>query len=168
MKVVILSDTHDNIPNLKKALGWINGQGVEVIIHCGDIFGQEILERLAKNFSGKIYVSGDSIDDDYPKKEIKNLFYFSGQGEVEIGGKKIAFTHRPEQAEKLANSGKYDIVFYGHTHKPWETKLKIKNEKLKIVRLINPGNLCGFLYPPTFAIYDTETDKLELKILEKL
>jgi predicted phosphodiesterase len=34
--------------------------------------------------------------------------------------------------------------------------------------LVNPGNLAGMFYKATFAIYETKTDKLELKILETL
>jgi uncharacterized protein len=69
--------------------------------------------------------------------------------------------HYPEIAKKLAESGNYDAVFYGHTHRPWE-------ETIGSCRLVNPGELAGQRYKPCFAIYDTETDKLELKILEKM
>jgi hypothetical protein len=34
--------------------------------------------------------------------------------------------------------------------------------------MINPGELAGQFYKPTFALYDTETNSIELKILEKL
>ena len=183
MKIAIISDTHDNLPNLEKALDWIKKQGLKIIIHCGDIFSQETLEYMAKNFSGKIYLAGDIIDDDYPKAEIKGLYYFSGAGEIEIDNKKIAFSHRPETAEELAKSGKYDLVFYGHTHRPWQRRIQINTNQntdqcgylrksactlRESALLVNPGNLCGLLYQPTFAIYDTKTDKLELKLLEKI
>ena len=81
--------------------------------------------------------------------------------EIELGGKKIFLNHYPDIAKNKAESGKYDLVFYGHTHKPWE-------EKVGECRLVNPGELSGQRFKPTFAIYDTETDNLELKILELL
>ena len=34
--------------------------------------------------------------------------------------------------------------------------------------MINPGELAGQFYKPTFAVYDRTTEKLELKILERL
>ncbi|MCF8024533.1 MAG: metallophosphoesterase family protein, partial [Desulfobacteraceae bacterium] len=37
MKIAVLSDTHDNIRNVRKALELIAGQHVEAIIHCGDV-----------------------------------------------------------------------------------------------------------------------------------
>jgi predicted phosphodiesterase len=53
------------------------------------------------------------------------------------------------------------MVFYGHDHKPWE-------EMIGETRIVNPGNLANIFYAPTFAIFDTETGKLELKILSKI
>ena len=81
--------------------------------------------------------------------------------EVELGGKLIAFAHFPDMAKKLAQSGKFDLVFYGHTHRPWD-------EKVNKCHMINPGELAGQFNKPTFAVYDTDTEKLELKILEKI
>ena len=69
--------------------------------------------------------------------------------------------HFPAEAKKMAQSGKYDLVFYGHTHRAWD-------EKVGNCHMINPGELAGQFYKSTFAVYDTDTEKLELKILEQL
>ena len=87
--------------------------------------------------------------------------------EVEVGGKKIVFCHFPADAKKLAQSGKYDLVFYGHTHRAWDEKVACLLSQGN-THMINPGELAGQFYKPTFAIYDTDSEKLELKILEKL
>jgi predicted phosphodiesterase len=34
--------------------------------------------------------------------------------------------------------------------------------------LLNPGNVTGDLYPPTFAVWDTGSDKLELMRIHDL
>ena len=65
----------------------------------------------------------------------------------------------PAHWETSMKSGKYDLVFYGHTHKPWA-------EKIGNCLLANPGELAGQRFKPTFAIYDIQKDKLQLKILE--
>ena len=44
----------------------------------------------------------------------------------------------------------------------------LAGKKINECRMINPGELAGQFNKPTFAVYDTETDNLELKILEKL
>ena len=84
-----------------------------------------------------------------------NLKIFSGAGEAEFSGKKVAFVHFPEEAKKMAQSEKYKFVFYGHTHKPWE-------EKVGDCLLINPGNVANIRYPATFAVWDTENDRIKL------
>lgn len=166
MKIAIISDTHDNIPNLEKTLSWIKSQGISLIIHCGDISAPTILSKvIVPKFSGKIHlIYGNVGDRELLQKTIKqfeNVKFWGDKGEIELDDKKIAFCHFPEIAKELADTQKYDLVFYGHTHKPWE-------EKLGKTKLVNPGNLAGLFYKATFAIYDTKTNKLELKILEML
>lgn len=166
MKIAIISDTHDNVPNLEKALGWMNEDGIEQIIHCGDLCAPAILVKvLVPNFSGPIHMVFGNVEDRelLPKivADFDHVTHYGDIGEVEIDGKKIAFVHFPEEGKKLAGSGKYDLVFYGHSHKPWE-------EKVGKARLINPGTLAGLFTKATFAVYNTKTDKLKLKILEQL
>ena len=86
----------------------------------------------------------------------------------EFNKKRIAFTHFPDVAKKLAQSGKFDLVFYGHTHRPWDEKVISRDGKNIECHMINPGELAGQFYKPTFAVYDTTSGSLELKILEKI
>ena len=164
MKIAIISDTHDNVASLKRAVGLIKKEEIKLIIHCGDIFHLETLKEGLKSFQGKIYIIFSKADADFsgiPENSFRELpesKIWEEFGKVKLGEKKIAFCHFPEIARDLANCQKYDLVFYGHTHKPWE-------QKIGKTKLVNPGNLAGLFYPATFAIYDTKTDKLELKIL---
>ncbi len=161
MKIAIVSDTHDNLANFNKIIDWLNYEEIKTILHCGDICNQETINEAVKNFKGEIkFVRGNG---DF------NLHDISEEMEIELDGKKIFFNHYPDIAQKNAElrnpsrpSGQeYDLAFYGHTHKPWE-------EKVGNCRLVNPGEVAGQRFKPTFAIYDTKIDKLELKILEKL
>lgn len=167
MKIAIISDTHDNLANLKRAVGWIIKEKIKTMIHCGDIFKPETIERILDEFKGEIHLIFSTADADFTKipadsfKGLARVKIYGKFGEIEKDGKKIAFCHFPEIAKELTSTRKYDLVFYGHTHKPWE-------EKVGKTRLVNPGNIANILFKPTFAIYDTKTDKLELKILEKL
>jgi len=164
MKIAIIADTHGNLANVKKATNLIKKEKIKIIIHCGDIFTSDVVKEILKSFKGKIYIIFSSADADFasiPEDSFKNfprIKIYEEFGTIKISGKKIAFCHFPETAKKLVATKKYDLVFYGHTHKPWE-------EKIGRTRLINPGELAGMFYKPTFAIYDTKTDKLELKII---
>lgn len=168
MKIAIISDTHDHLPNFKKALDWIKKAKIKLVLHCGDVCAPAVLKEAAKDFSGKIHLVFGNVDGDrflmtkqVYKKIIPNVILHGERGEIEVEKIKITFTHYPDFAKGLAATQKYDLVFYGHSHKPWE-------EKIGRCRLVNPGNLAGLFYKPTFAVYDIKTDKLELKILEKL
>ena len=163
MKIAIIADTHNNWANFKKAIEWITKEKIQLILHCGDICNQDIINEAHKLFNGPASAKGFG--------EAREIKYVKGNGdfeldlpdkmELEFNGKKIAFTHFPDIAKKLSQSGKFDLVFYGHTHRPWD-------EKVGETHMINPGELAGQFYKATFAVYDTETNKLELKILEKL
>lgn len=153
MRFAIISDTHDHIKNFTKVISFLNAQKINTILHCGDICNQEIITEAEKLFEGKIvFVKGNG---DYHLQDLPDM------KELDLGGKKVAMIHYPELAKNLAESGNYDLVFYGHTHRPWE-------ETVGKCRLVNPGELAGQRYKPSFALYDTETDRLELKILELL
>jgi hypothetical protein len=165
MKIAIISDTHDNLANLKKALSLIEKEGAKSLIHCGDIFEPETAKEILENFFGETHLVLSNVDEDYFREIGENFFKLFPQmkiwrkfGEIEIDKKKIAFSHSPRIAFQLSFSQKYDIVFYGHLHKPWETKIKK-------TKLVNPGNVAGMFFKPTFAIYDTKTNELELKNL---
>lgn len=170
MKIAAISDTHGNLANIRTALEEIKKEGIEFIIHCGDIGGPETLE-VFDEFNGKIFAVFGNADKGYFEKEnshferFSNIKFFGSFdsagadfGEAELDSKKIAFVHFPEVAQDLAKSQKYDLVFYGHTHRPHQ-------EKIGKTELINPGNLSGLLYRASFAVYDTQTGELELKIL---
>ena len=163
MKIAIISDTHDNLPNLEKALSYMNKNGVAAIVHCGDACSISTLNFLESHFKGKVYFSLGNCDEGYniASAKFKNIEIFQNFGELDLEGLKIAFAHFPTMAKTLFGSGSYDFVFHGHTHMPW-----ISGTKGKFIA--NPGNLAGINYAATFAILDTITKKLELKILDKL
>lgn len=174
MKIAIVSDTHNNIANFKKAIDWIKKENIKLILHCGDVCNQETMDEAVKYLGGPSFASPSrkASDEQSKASEGQGIKFVKGNGdfnlpdlpdkmEMEFNGKKIAFTHFPDIAKKLSQSGNFDLVFYGHTHRPWD-------EKIGETHMINPGELAGQFYMPTFAVYNTSTGSLELKILEKL
>lgn len=145
---------------MKKAVFWIKKAKIKLLIHCGDVSKQEILKEALEGFGGRIFLSRGNCDIDNFEK-IPGLKFKENFGQLKAGRKNIAFSHFPDIAKELAETGKYDIVFYGHTHKPWISKVGKTS-------LANPGNLAGVFYRATFAVYDTKTNKLELKVLDQL
>ncbi|MFZ2226754.1 MAG: YfcE family phosphodiesterase [Candidatus Moraniibacteriota bacterium] len=160
MQIAITSDIHNNEINLDKVLRYCAEQKIETLICCGDLASREILELMNDNFSGVIYYTFGNADYTELREldstsKYRNTFMYKNFGEAKIDGKSIAFVHFPREARKLAESGKYNFVFHGHTHKPWE-------EMIGNCKMLNPGNVAGEIYLPTFAVWDTENDGFKL------
>jgi putative phosphoesterase len=159
MKIAIISDTHDNLENLKKFWNFSKREKIDFLIHCGDVCNSETLKEIEKNFN-QIYLSLGNCDiKDEILKETKRTKIFKKEGEIEIENLKIGFCHEFHYNEK--NLENFDFYFFGHTHWPF-----LKEEGNCF--LANPGNLAGLFFKATFAILDTKTKNLELKILEKI
>lgn len=174
-KIAIISDIHNNEVNLKKVLDYCARENIKTIICCGDLASKETLDFLNDNFLpqgstlGRFKVepwepaihftfgNADwSWEEEYKSiKKYKKTLIYKDFGETEAEGKKIAFVHYPKKAKELCQGGKYNFVFHGHTHKPWE-------ENIGECKMLNPGNVAGEIYPPTFAVWNTENNKFEL------
>lgn len=169
MLIAIISDSHDNLENLKKFIGWALENKVEKIICLGDVSRIETIKYLALSFPGEIFlVRGNAcLYEDKDLKKFENISYRGEVGEEIVGDLKITFVHEPEKIkrfnllnfrqEKLAPN----FIFYGHSHKPWL-------EKDGETFIANPGTLGGIYYGATFSLLNTETKKLELKLLDSL
>lgn len=173
MKVAIISDVHNNEINLGKVLDYCKRESIGIIICCGDLASDETFEYLNKHFSGIIHYTFGNMDNDQLKnlefaKRYKNTVLYDDYGETEIDGQKIAFVHFPDIAENLCRKEKYDFVFYGHTHKPWSSIEKNTGGHGKKCLMLNPGNVAGEIYPPTFAVWDTENNEFTLVRIHNL
>lgn len=134
MKIGIIGDTHDNIPNIKKAVKIFKRKRVSLIIHTGDIISPKTVE-LFKGLN-MVFVQGN-CDGDVEKlkekiAEIGGKFFIGGFGEMEFAGKKFALTHKPTVVETILGA-KYNFIIHGHTHEK-------KIEKIGNVIIINPGS----------------------------
>lgn len=161
--IAIISDIHDNLANLGKFLKYAEENGISEIFCLGDLTSNSTMESLACGFEGKIYlVSGnaDFFNEDYIKN-FPQIKYYGKAGDAKAGNKRIAFTHFPHIAEELSESKKYDYIFYGHTHKPWQ-------EKVGEAVLLNPGTISGMLSKASFAVWNEKKDKFYLILLDEI
>lgn len=164
MKLAVISDTHDHLENLEKALTEINKLGAGVLLHCGDLVSPFVIDRLAK-FNGPVHVVfGNNEGDRYTinnvaTKKFPNVKLHGEMGFVETESGEAAFTHRPEFARGLACTQKYIAVFYGHTH-------RMRIEQVGKTWLINPGELMGLLELPGWIIFDSATGEAKHYTLE--
>jgi uncharacterized protein len=161
MKIAIISDIHDNIVNLEKAIKWCNAEKVGAIVCAGDITNAETLEFLATKFVGTIYLIRGNMEiyEEAEIKNYKNINYYGRFGVANIEGKNIGICHEPAFISDLLKDNKCDSIFYGHTHRPWF-------EEREGVKLINPGTLGGVFQRASFAVWEVENNKIDLNLLE--
>lgn len=161
MKLAVLSDIHDNIWKLEKAL--MKFDVVDAIIFCGDFCAPFTLKQLAEHSEKPLYaVFGNNDGDRFQLAQIASEFshvsLYGKFAKLELAGLKIAVNHYPDIAFELASSGNFDVVFYGHDHHHNITKIGETD-------FINPGEIMGRFGKSTFIIYDTETRSCETIVI---
>ncbi len=162
MKFLVISDIHDNLVNLEKCLNWGRGEEIANAICCGDVVNGETLAYLAKNFETLYLVRGNlEIYEEPEISKYDNINYLGRFGVFEIDGKTVGLCHEHWFIKKVLEQKKCHVVFYGHTHEPWI-------EEKDGITTANPGTLGGVFNKASFAVWDSLSGKLELKILELL
>jgi putative phosphoesterase len=161
MLIGILSDSHDNVPYLNKAVEIFNQKQVGHVLHAGDFvsaFTSKPFSNLKCKFAG-VFGNNDG-DKLLLKAGFKNIGeIYDDVYEDIIDNKKIILFHRETLVEEIAGSRKYDIIIYGHTH-----RVDLREGKPLI---INPGECGGWISgKSTIAILDTEKMKAEIIELE--
>jgi putative phosphoesterase len=155
MRIGILSDSHDNMPAIAKAVGIFNDAEVSHVLHAGDLVSPFVsipLKNLNMEFTA---VFGNN---DGERIGLSNVF----KGRIhrapyllEIGGKKILLMHEPDNLDALVASGHFDAIVYGHTH-----ELDVRKGNTLI---INPGESSGWLKGDrTIAIWDIGKGDVEI------
>lgn len=166
MKLAILSDSHDHIAGLDRALAAANAAGVDGLLHCGDLCAPFMLDKLGAGFAGPIHVVFGNNDGDgrllqtiaqkYPQIHLHGIY-----AEIAIGQIAAALIHYPEPALRIAQSGHFDLVAYGHNHLK---KIEIvENSVENSCVLVNPGEILGMRGAPTLAFYDHITRECVLE-----
>ncbi|MGQ9514745.1 MAG: metallophosphoesterase [Thermoproteota archaeon] len=154
MKLGIMSDTHDRLELIERAVEVLNKERVDLVLHAGDFVSPFTAEKY-RDLKAKILGVFGNNDGDKAflrKKfseigaEIKDHFAF-----IDADGTKIGLMHGDDQAllDFLCGTGSLDILIYGHTH-------RASIDRKGKVLLINSGEVCGYLTSrATIAILDT-------------
>ena len=160
----LISDTHDNLPLIDKAVKRLNEENVNFVLHAGDYIAPFVIPKFKILKAKLIGVFGNNDGDhellkkkfnDYSNLEIHGYFAM-----LNVEGLRIALLHGhdTELLKALISSQGFDVVVYGHTH-----KAEVRKEGKTLI--VNPGEACGYLTgKSTIGLLDT--DKREAKIIE--
>ena len=160
MKMGLISDSHDHIDNISKAVRVFKDRGVSLVIHAGDIVSPPALKPFQDMRIAGIFGNNDG--------ELTGLIKMFGRLGGKLGGdflaldqdgRAIAIYHGtvPALTEALVGCGKYDLVVTGHTHR---TVNKWFGDTLHL----NPGSAHGFGERATVMV--VETTSLEVELIE--
>jgi uncharacterized protein len=122
LKIGIISDTHDDVENVQSAIEIFNAEKVTHVIHAGDYIFPGIVLEFKKLDAKFIGVLGNN--DGERVHLLKNFLAIGGElkgelGEVELDGVIFGIYHGTDEQlkKKLVDSGKYDVIITGHTHR---------------------------------------------------
>jgi len=130
MKIGIMSDTHKKAGRAKKAIDLLINEGVEFILHAGDIVQEEVLEYLESSPVRYAAVLGNN--DFHLYKVIDKYNLTTEPHYFKLAGKTWKLMHYPKYMFPLDT----DIIVYGHTH---DVDITFNGKNL----ILNPGEVCA-------------------------
>ena len=129
MKVLIVSDTHRRNENFFAVMEKVGP--VDLVVHCGDVEGAEAIITEAAGCPVEIVQGNNDFWSAMPREKE----FFIGRLKVFLTHGHNYYVYMDNQTIKQeARVRGFDIVMYGHTHKP-------VIEFDKDVIAINPGSL---------------------------
>lgn len=177
MKIAVVSDTHNNEGNTLLALKMIRSEGIDTIIHCGDmtnahtaeLFSDFVVHHVQGNNDFDMFSIGLAVQCCRPGSTSEK--YYTG----EIGGKRVAALHGHNHLlfDRLLESGKFDYIFHGHTHRRGHDIYEDEkgsdgsvtdeaSQGTRSTHVINPGSLGGAYRGCSrgFCVVDLEADEV--------
>ncbi len=161
MQIAVLSDTHSRYQTVETVLTMLQHRRINFILHCGDIEDADTV-WLFHGITAHFVFGNCDLD----RTSLRQAIHGIGEtlhepfGSLELDGVKIAFTHGDDKRllERLEHSGRYDFLFYGHTH-------HAEQHQTGSTHVINPGALQR-ARPKTFVVLDVATKTVESVVVE--
>jgi len=115
MLIGLMSDSHDNLPMIRKAVDYFNSMKAELVFHAGDIVAPFCMDELSRLNCRLIAVFGNN---DGEKKMWREKI--QGHGEIydehfqgSYEGASVILMHEPWQIEALASEvRRYNLRSY--------------------------------------------------------
>jgi putative phosphoesterase len=152
----VLSDTHDEVLRTRSAMNLLRARGAEAIVHCGDLYGREIVAECAA--LPLYFVFGNRDHNMVPILKEAARDYgatcLGWGGSFTLAGKRIAVVHGHlgMDLQPLLDA-RPDYLFSGHFH-------ITDDSREGPTRRINPGALAlADVY--TVALVNLETGVVE-------
>jgi putative phosphoesterase len=141
MRIGVVSDTHNHLPNVARIVELLNAAGVERVVHTGDITQPRTLAVLARLDAGLFGVYGNN---DAGEREglaaaaaRHGIRLADPPLELRWAGRRIVVVHDPRDLGG-PREAPADVALFGHTH-----RRAIDRAGGRLV--FNPGECAGHL-----------------------
>jgi len=153
MRIGIVSDTHNNLKNVRRIVELFNAASVERVIHTGDISQAKTLDVLAELNAPMVGVFGNN---DEERESLAAAIDRHGMQFVDPPlllnwhNRSIVVVHDPLELEGV-QTPEQDLVLHGHTHRQ---RIEHLGEQL----IFNPGECAGHMQGyNAIGVVDLET-----------
>ena len=147
-----MSDSHDNLPMIARALDVFDRRNVQVLLHAGDFIAPFAVKAVLR-FGGPIHSvfgnnDGEKIGIGKTLPDVQDPpLYFT------LADKTFCMVHDIAVVDDVSALD-VDVLVFGHDHSP-----DIKPGRPLV---INPGETGGWLYgTPQVAVLDTDSMRVE-------
>jgi uncharacterized protein len=153
MKIAVISDTHDHLGRIERALLLAAAAGCRALVHLGDIVSPFAALRL-QAFTGPVHAVFGNNDGE--RAGLRRAFAtFAGAiaeppHTLDLAGRRLLLLHDPLGLDEAVRAGRHDYVLYGHLH-------QVDLRRAGAVTVLNPGDGSGWLAPATFFVVDLES-----------
>ena len=162
MIIGTVSDSHDNLPLIDRAVQTLNTCKTDLVLHAGDYVSPFTISHFAKLNCPLIGVFGNNDGDhEFLKQrfdETNNCTIHERFTTLNADGYKIALLHghETELLNAIIEAGTFNSVVHGHSHNKGI-------HQIGKTLTVNPGELCGYLTgKSTVAVLDTSRNVAQI------
>lgn len=140
MRIGVVSDTHNNLKNVRRIVDLFNNAGVERVVHTGDISQAKTLDVLAALNAPLFGVFGNNDeerDDLNDAIERHGFTFVEPPLELHWHQQQIIVVHDPLEFDGHLNT-RHALALHGHTH-------RYRLERIAETVVFNPGECAGHM-----------------------
>lgn len=153
MRIGIISDTHDDLRALERAVGVLRAEDITTLLHCGDLCTPSVLEALS-DFD--TWIARGNMDRhealEPTAHEVLGAGRLADHHHLTLAGQSVVLMHGHQEGElrQLISAGDHAYVVHGHTHRR-------RDQRIGPTHVVNPGALGGMRWQRrSFCILDLE------------
>ncbi len=154
----VMSDSHDNLTMIRRAVSIFNEASCDLVVHAGDIVAPFAIKELAA-LDCRVKAVYGNVDGEKPGLKMAIEPFGEIQEAPSVfshAGREILLCHVNFPVPEYVASGRYDIVIFGHTHK---AEIRRQGKTLAV----NPGETGGWLTgKSSVALIDPERLAVEI------